>query len=155
MVFKQLNARRFSVGQISSDLEQSEREQVMLDFRNRKVDILVATDVLSRGIDVDGIDMVINYDVPRDAEDYVHRIGRTARAERKGAALTLISPVDSLRFKRIEALIGKPVDRLPLPEHLAAEAAKMKEEPRKSTGPAGRGGRPGNTGRSKTGPKKK
>lgn len=155
MVFKQLNARRFSVGQISSDLEQSEREQVMLDFRNRKVDILVATDVLSRGIDVDGIDMVINYDVPRDAEDYVHRIGRTARAERKGAALTLISPVDSLRFKRIEALIGKPVERLPLPEHLAAEAAKMKEEPRKSTGPAARTGRPGSTGRFKTGQKKK
>lgn len=120
-VYKQLRSRNFPAGEISSDLEQSEREQVMLDFRNRKVDILVATDVLSRGIDVDGIDLVINFDAPRDAEDYVHRIGRTARAERKGTAITLLSNADQIRFKRIEKLIGRQIERSPLPESLASK----------------------------------
>lgn len=119
-LFVKLKSRNLSVGVISSDLEQEQREQVMLDFRNRKIDILVATDVVSRGIDVEGIDMVINYDVPRDAEDYVHRIGRTARAERKGEALTLVCPEDLQRFKRIEKLIERQIDRLPLPDELGA-----------------------------------
>ena len=79
-----------------SDLEQKERDEVMLDFRNGKVDVLVATDIVSRGIDVDDVPLVINYDVPRDAEDYVHRIGRTARAENKGEAITLVSPEELL-----------------------------------------------------------
>jgi superfamily II DNA/RNA helicase len=114
-VYRQLTGRKLPVAMISSDLEQAEREQVMLDFRNRKTDVLIATDVLSRGIDIDGIDMVINYDVPRDAEDYVHRIGRTARAERLGTALTFISNFDLIRFKKIEKLIGKSIERLPLP----------------------------------------
>lgn len=117
-LYQRLKARNLPIGQISSDVEQDQREQIMLDFRNRKIDILVATDVLSRGIDIEGIDMVINYDVPRDAEDYVHRIGRTARAERKGAALTLISINDQQRFKRIEALIGKEIEKLPVPAFL-------------------------------------
>ena len=121
-LYQKLKSRNtLSVGYISSDLEQEEREQVMLDFRNRKVDILVATDVLSRGIDVDGIDMVINYDVPRDAEDYVHRIGRTARAARKGIALTLVTSTDHVKFKRIEALIGSTVPKIPLPEYIAKQ----------------------------------
>lgn len=115
---KTLRAKGLPVGMISSDLEQDEREQVMLDFRNRKLDILVATDVLSRGIDVDDINLVINYDVPRDAEDYVHRIGRTARAGSTGTAITLIAPLDQPKFKRIETLIGKAVEKLPLPKHL-------------------------------------
>ncbi len=119
-LYKQLKAKGLQVNQISSDLEQQEREQVMMAFRNRQVDILVATDVLSRGIDVDGIDLVVNYDVPRDAEDYVHRIGRTARAERKGTAITLIAPADQIGLKRIEKLIGKPIDKLPLPASIAA-----------------------------------
>jgi len=119
-LYKQLKAKGLHVGRISSDLEQEEREQVMLAFRNRQVDILVATDVLSRGIDVEGIDLVVNYDVPRDAEDYVHRIGRTARAARKGAALTLVSHMDLIRLKRIEKLIGNEVPKIPVPPHIAS-----------------------------------
>jgi superfamily II DNA/RNA helicase len=114
-LFQKLKSKNYNVAQISSDLEQEEREQVMLSFRNRVTDIIVATDVLSRGIDIDGIDLVVNYDIPRDAEDYVHRIGRTARAERKGEAITLISPEEGYKFKKIEKLIGREVDKLPLP----------------------------------------
>ncbi len=120
-LYKKLKSRNLSVERISSDLEQNEREQVMLAFRNSKIDILVATDVLSRGIDIDGIDLVINFEAPRDAEDYVHRIGRTARAERKGTALTLINHMDLLRLKKIEKLIGREVPKLPLPPGLAEE----------------------------------
>ncbi|MBQ1858346.1 MAG: DEAD/DEAH box helicase, partial [Paludibacteraceae bacterium] len=92
-----------------SDLEQSERDQVMLDFRNGKVAVLVATDVVSRGIDVTDVPLVINYDVPHDPEDYVHRIGRTARAENSGEAMTLVSPDDMHYWKRIERFL-KPSD---------------------------------------------
>lgn len=88
-----------------SDLEQKERDAVMLDFRNGKVGVLVATDIVARGIDVDDVPMVINYDVPRDAEDYVHRIGRTARAERKGEAYTLVSPDDRRYWQRIQQFL--------------------------------------------------
>ena len=139
---KTLRAKGLPVAMISSDLEQDEREQVMLDFRNRKLDILVATDVLSRGIDVDDINLVINYDVPRDAEDYVHRIGRTARAGSTGTALTLISPLDQPKFKRIENLIGKAVEKLPLPKHLgtADEYDPSRKQPRDSGGGGNRGG---------------
>lgn len=143
---QKLKAKGLPVAYISSDLEQDEREQVMLDFRNRKLDILVATDVLSRGIDVDGIDMVVNYDVPRDAEDYVHRIGRTARAARTGTALTLISPTDQIKFKRIEAFIGKEVDKLPVPKHLGPAAVYDPTRRSPSEGgnkhPGSRSGRP-------------
>lgn len=96
---------------ISSDLEQEEREEVMLAFRNRKIPILIATNVVSRGIDVDDIEMVINYDVPKDAEEYVHRIGRTARASRKGTAVTLVAPGEQMQFYRIEQLIGQTVEK--------------------------------------------
>lgn len=129
-LYQRLRAKNLPVGHISSDLEQEQREQVMQDFRNRKVEILVATDVVSRGIDVEGIDMVINFDVPRDAEDYVHRVGRTARAARTGTALTLISPTDVGRFKRIEALIGRTVEKLPLPAHLASDQSQNRNESR-------------------------
>jgi len=101
---------------ISSDLEQDQREEVMRRFRNKQINVLVATDVISRGIDVDGIDMVVNFDVPRDAEDYVHRIGRTARAQRSGEAITLVSTEDIRGFQRIEKLIGKSIDVISLPE---------------------------------------
>ena len=103
-----------------SDLEQKERDEVMLDFRNGKVDVLVATDIVSRGIDVDDVPLVINYDVPRDAEDYVHRIGRTARAENKGEAITLVSPEDKRFFNKIERFLQKVIDRVPLPAELGA-----------------------------------
>ncbi|MGM9837925.1 MAG: DEAD/DEAH box helicase [Paludibacteraceae bacterium] len=108
---KHINARA-----MFSDLEQKERAEVMLDFRNGKVDVLVATDIIARGIDVDDIPLVINYDVPRDAEDYVHRIGRTARAENSGEAITLVSPDDAKYFNRIEEFLKQKIERLPLPE---------------------------------------
>ncbi len=114
-LYQKLRSKKYNVAQVSSDLEQEEREQVMLSFRNSVVDIIVATDVLSRGIDIDGIDLVVNYDIPRDAEDYVHRIGRTARAAKKGEAITLVSPEEGYKFKKIEKLIGREVDKLPLP----------------------------------------
>ncbi len=108
-----------------SDLEQKEREEVMLDFRNGKVGVLVATDIVSRGIDVDDIPLVINYDVPRDAEDYVHRIGRTARAANAGEAITLVGEKDQLFFARIEEFLEKEVEKLPMPAHLG-EAPEYK-----------------------------
>ena len=101
---------------IHSDLDQEERERVLLDFKNEKVKILVATDILSRGIDIKGIEMVINYEVPNDAEDYVHRIGRTARADRKGEAITYINKEQSYKFKKIEDLIEKVLEKEKLPQ---------------------------------------
>jgi ATP-dependent RNA helicase RhlE len=90
----------------------------MRAFRNREVQILIGTDILSRGIDVDGISLVINYDVPPDPEDYIHRIGRTARAETKGTAITFINPKDKRKFYSIESMIGYAIDKLPLPTEL-------------------------------------
>jgi ATP-dependent RNA helicase RhlE len=117
---KQLKADGFSCGAIHSDLEQHERISVLGDFKNRKFQILVATDIVSRGIDIDSIDLVINYDVPSDAEDYVHRVGRTARAELTGVALTFINSREVRSFRNIETLIGSVVYKLPLPPHLGA-----------------------------------
>lgn len=99
-----------------SDLEQNERDQVMLDFKNGKVGVLVATDVVSRGIDVTDVPLVINYDVPRAPEDYVHRIGRTARAENSGEAMTLVSPDDMHYWKRIERFLQSPLTNNPSPK---------------------------------------
>jgi ATP-dependent RNA helicase RhlE len=105
---------------IQSDLDQGEREQVLLDFKNKKVKILVATDILSRGIDIKGINMVINYEVPHDAEDYVHRIGRTARGEGTfGEAYTFVNADQCFNFSKIEKLIEKEVPKLDLPEGFA------------------------------------
>lgn len=104
-----------SVKAIHSDLEQKEREEVLRNFTARNIRVLVATDILSRGIDIEGIDLVINYDVPRDAEDYVHRIGRTARAQSTGVAITLINEKDMRSFKRIEDFIGKAIHKSTLP----------------------------------------
>ena len=113
---------------IHSDLEQSEREDILLRYRNRQFPVLIATDILSRGIDIEDIDLVINYDVPQDAEDYVHRIGRTARASSKGVAFTLINEDDQYKFGQIEKLIESEVRKLPLPSHLGEGPAY---EPRK------------------------
>jgi ATP-dependent RNA helicase RhlE len=101
---------------IHSDLNQQEREAVLLDFKNRKIKLLVATDVLSRGIDIKGINLVINYDIPSDAEDYIHRIGRTARGDNTGVALTFINADDCHNFSKIESLIGSEVEKRALPE---------------------------------------
>jgi len=103
---------------ISSDLDQTTREDVLMAFKSRQRNILVATDVLSRGIDIEDIDMVINFDVPHDAEDYIHRIGRTARAAASGVAITLINEKDQSRFRAIEELLGKPVHKGAIPLHL-------------------------------------
>ena len=136
-----LRAKHIDARAMYSDLEQKERDEVMLDFRNGKVDVLVATDIISRGIDVDDIPLVINYDVPRDAEDYVHRIGRTARAENKGEAVTLVSPEDARYFQKIEHFLNKQIERLPLPDALGDAPADALYATR-----AGRGG--SNKGRS-------
>ncbi|MBL0103696.1 MAG: DEAD/DEAH box helicase [Bacteroidetes bacterium] len=115
---KELQRANISCNAIHSDLTQERREEVLLKFRNRNVPVLIATDILSRGIDVENIGLVINYDVPGDAEDYVHRVGRTARAETTGRAVTLIGPKDQSRFAQIEELIETTVPKLELPAEL-------------------------------------
>ncbi len=104
------------VGAMHSDLTQQERDTIMRDFRNGHINILIATDIVSRGIDIDDIQMVINYDTPHDPEDYVHRIGRTARANRDGQAVTLVTERDGQTLRRIEALIEREIDKPDLPE---------------------------------------
>ena len=123
-----------------SDLEQNERDQVMLDFRNGKIDVLVATDVVSRGIDVTDVPLVINYDVPHDPEDYVHRIGRTARAENSGEAITLVSPEDARYWSRIEQFLHREIERLPLPEALG-EAPQEEAYSRRGSDHSAKGGK--------------
>ncbi len=112
----ELKRARFSIDEIHSDLDQDKREQVLLDFRNKKLKILVATDILSRGIDIEDIDLVINYDVPNDGEDYIHRIGRTARAASEGTAYTFITEKEQQKFAQIEALLGHAVTKAQVPE---------------------------------------
>lgn len=110
-----LKRKGFNCAAMHSDLSQTERDEVMLGFKQRKIDILIATDIVSRGIDIDDIKMVINYDAPRDPEDYVHRIGRTARAGREGRAITLIGEKDRYLLSKIERLLEKKLPRNPLP----------------------------------------
>jgi len=117
---KQLTSKlvhaKLSAAEIHSDLDQKSREQYLQDFRNQKTNILVATDILSRGIDIDDIDLVINYDVPNDGEDYIHRIGRTARAATSGTAFTLVGEKEQSKFAEIEELLGAPVLKGVVPE---------------------------------------
>ena len=115
---RQLKREGLKAEDIHSDLTQKEREEIMLQFRNRKLNILVATDLLSRGIDVDNIELIVNYDVPHEGEDYIHRIGRTARAESDGIAITLISVEEQYKFARIEKLLEKEVTKSNVPEEL-------------------------------------
>ena len=112
---RELRRMPFKVAEMHSDLEQTARDNVMLDFKAGKTQVIIATDILSRGIDIDDIEMVINYDVPRDPEDYIHRIGRTARADRDGRAVTFVSPEEAFRLKRIEKLLEKEVPRENVP----------------------------------------
>jgi superfamily II DNA/RNA helicase len=118
IIARSLKKAGVNVGTISSDLEQKDREETLRNFRNRKITVLVATDVVSRGIDIDDIELVINYDVPPNEEDYVHRIGRTARASKSGMAITLIKPDEFRSFSKIEQLIGSEVRKLPMPAEL-------------------------------------
>ena len=133
------------VGEIHSDFDQADRETTLRSFKNGSLQILVATDILSRGIDASGIKLVINYDVPNDPEDYIHRIGRTARAKTDGLALTFINRQDRRKFRNIEALMEREVRKLPLPQ----EVPPSQESSRSSRGP-GRGGK-GNGGRGRSG----
>lgn len=126
--------------EIHSDLDQSKREEVLGNFRSGRLPILVATDILSRGIDIDHIELVINFDVPHDGEDYVHRIGRTARAEADGAAFTLVGPEEQRKFASIEKLIGKSVPQGEVPAALGSTPAYQPQASHRSPG-AGR--RPG------------
>lgn len=132
-ITKALNQQGLPAKGIHSDLNQEEREKVLLDFKNKKTKIIVATDILSRGIDIKGINLVINYDIPSDAEDYVHRIGRTARGDNTGVALTFINGDDCYNFSKIEKLIEKEVRKLALPEGFEA-GPEYKIEPKKHSG---------------------
>ncbi len=113
---RQLQKTGLPVDEIHSDLEQGKREEVLMHFKSGRLQILVATDILSRGIDIDNIGLVLNYDVPHDGEDYVHRIGRTARAAADGTAITFISVKEQRKFASIEKLLGKPVPKAAVPE---------------------------------------
>ena len=137
---RELNRAKFNAAAIHSDLEQNERNEVLRNFKNKKLQVLVATDILSRGIDIDSISLVVNYDVPGDAEDYIHRVGRTARAETTGKAITFINDHDQHKFKKIEDLIGYAVNKLAVPEKLGAqpEYAPEKKDKRKPQKFAGR-----------------
>ncbi|MBO9151960.1 DEAD/DEAH box helicase [Chitinophaga sp. GCM10012297] len=146
-----LKRAKFSADEIHSDLEQNEREQTLLNFKNKKLNILVATDILSRGIDIEDIDLVINYDVPNDGEDYVHRIGRTARAATDGTAYTFISPKEQGRFARIEQLLGHAVTKAVVPPELGP----VPEYQPKFRGGGGGNGHDGGGGRKKGGGKPK
>ncbi|MDH4057658.1 MAG: C-terminal helicase domain-containing protein, partial [Cyclobacteriaceae bacterium] len=115
------------------DLEQTERETIMRAFKSKQVNIIIGTDVLSRGIDVEGISLVINADVPPDPEDYIHRIGRTARAETTGTAITFINEKDQRRFLGIENLIGVTVPKMPMPVSLGNGPEYSPERKREST----------------------
>ena len=117
-LFKTFKQMGLSVGEMHSDLEQSQREHIMHEFKNNRVSILVATDIVSRGIDIDDISLVINYDVPHDAEDYVHRIGRTARASAKGMSITFVSTEEQYKFRQIELFLEKDIYKIPMPEEL-------------------------------------
>jgi superfamily II DNA/RNA helicase len=140
---RSLRQMHINCGEMHSDLDQSQRDDMMYRFKSGQVDVLVATDIVARGIDIDDIATVVNYDVPHDSEDYVHRIGRTARAQRDGKAITLVRGREIGDFMQIEKFLGYAVDKLELPPGLG-EAPEYK--PMARTGRAGRGGRGGRGG---------
>lgn len=145
---RELRKRHYKVAEMHSDLEQKERDVVMRDFRNAHIDILVATDILSRGIDIDDISMVVNFDVPHDPEDYVHRIGRTARANADGIAITLVGERDRRKFKFIEDFLGYQVKRGEIPAELGGpvnESEIADEKPRRPGRSKGRRDKPSNS----------
>ncbi|WP_294630772.1 DEAD/DEAH box helicase [uncultured Bacteroides sp.] len=140
-VTKALKSMKLNVGEMHSDLEQAQRETVMHEFKAGRINILVATDIVARGIDIDDIRLVINFDVPHDSEDYVHRIGRTARANNDGVALTFVSEKEQTSFKSIENFLEKEIYKIPIPAELG-EAPEYK--PRSSNK-----GKYGNNSKSK------
>lgn len=143
--FRQL---KLNVGEMHSDLEQAQREEVMYKFKAGQINILVATDIVSRGIDIDDIRLVVNYDVPHDCEDYVHRIGRTARANNDGVALTFVSEKEQSQFKAIEKFLERDIYKIPVPDELG-EGPEYK--PKAAGGKGGGGRRGGGNGRGRSG----
>ena len=144
---RNLKRSGFTVEEIHSDLEQTVRENTLSAFASGRVPLLVATDIISRGIDIDTIDLVVNWDVPDDGEDYVHRIGRTARAEADGTAYTLVSEADQRKFGDIERLLEKEVEKAPVPAELGPTPAyepnkRQAGGGRPKRGGSSRGGRP-------------
>ena len=153
-VARALKQMKLNVGEMHSDLEQAQREAVMYDFKAGKINILVATDIVARGIDIDDIRVVINYDVPHDNEDYVHRIGRTARANNDGVALTFVSEKEQTNFKSIERFLEKDIYKIPLPDGLGeapAYTARLTSGNRRSGG----NGRRKNAGKGRGGNRRK
>ncbi|WP_373731580.1 DEAD/DEAH box helicase [Bacteroides heparinolyticus] len=128
-----LNRKHINCGEMHSDLDQAQRDEMMFKFKSGQLDVLVATDIVARGIDIDDITMVINYDVPHDVEDYVHRIGRTARADRDGAAITFVNQEDIYYFQQIESFLDKTIEKTPLPEELG-EGPEYKQAGKPSKG---------------------
>ena len=128
-----LQRKHINCGEMHSDLDQATRDDVMFKFKSGQLDVLVATDIVARGIDIDDIAMVINYDVPHDAEDYVHRIGRTARAARTGTAITFVSEDDIYYFQQIEKFLDKDVEKMPLPVGLG-ESPEYKSDGKPKSG---------------------
>lgn len=143
-IARTLHKMGLAAGEMHSDLDQAQRNHVMHEFKNERVDILVATDIVARGIDIDDITLVINYDVPYDAEDYVHRIGRTARAGDSGMAITFVSPEEQYRFSLIEKFLQKEIYRIPVPAELGEAPAY---NPTRESAQRGRGGRTSKTGK--------
>lgn len=143
-VTKAFRRLKLNVGEMHSDLEQSQRDQIMHEFKNGRINILVATDIVSRGIDIDDIRLVINYDVPHDSEDYVHRIGRTARANNDGCAITFVSENEQTKFKNIEEFLAKDIYKIPVPEELGEAPEYAPKKTSKS-----RGGKKPNHGKGK------
>ncbi len=142
-----LRRKHFNAAAMHSDLDQQKREEVMLDFKNGKIDLLIATDIVARGIDIEDIGTVINYDVPRDPEDYIHRIGRTARASATGRAITFVSETEQGKFHKIERFIEREIPKNPLPEEVGKGPAYEPDNDRDGRG--GKSGRGGKGGRGK------
>ncbi len=143
---------KLNVAAMHSDLEQAQREEVMLAFKNNKINILVATDIVARGIDIEDIGLVINYDVPHDPEDYIHRIGRTARAAATGSAITFVSEDEQGKFHQIEKFIERDIRKADLPESVG-EGPKYAPSENRGRGGRGRSGS-GRGGRDRGGRKR-
>ncbi|MCR2030270.1 DEAD/DEAH box helicase [Alistipes timonensis] len=147
-----LKRMKLDVAAMHSDLEQVQREEVMLNFKNNKVKILVATDIVARGIDIEDIGLIVNYDVPHDPEDYIHRIGRTARAAATGSAITFVNEEEQGKFHQIEKFIERDIRKAELPESVGEGPKYAPDENRGRFGRGGRGGgRPGAGGRGRGG----
>lgn len=125
-----LRKKNINCGEMHSDLTQNQRDEIMFLFKSGQVDVLVSTDIVSRGIDIDDISMVINYDVPNDSEDYVHRIGRTARADNDGIAITLVRGKEIEKFMKIEKFLGHEIEKMPLPQELGVAPEYKKSSKR-------------------------